>query len=66
MRTKDLLRRPTDVEGWKHFNSEFPDFALDLQNVCLELDANGFNPFGYMSVSYNMWHVVLIPYNLPP
>ncbi|XP_031249542.1 uncharacterized protein LOC116107404 [Pistacia vera] len=27
---------------------------------------NGFNPFGNMSLSYSMWPVVLVPYNLPP
>ena len=32
----------------------------------LGLASDGFNPFGNMSISYNMWPVVLIPYNLPP
>ncbi|TYK23082.1 uncharacterized protein E5676_scaffold142G00610 [Cucumis melo var. makuwa] len=25
----DVLRHPTNVEGWKHFDCEFPDFASD-------------------------------------
>nr|GEW06006.1 hypothetical protein [Tanacetum cinerariifolium] len=30
------------------------------------LAANGFNPFGNLSQSYNMWSVILTTYNLPP
>ncbi|KAL6312664.1 hypothetical protein AAG906_018929 [Vitis piasezkii] len=36
------------------------------RNVRLGLASDGFNPFGNMSISYSMWPVVLIPYNLPP
>ncbi|KAL0560440.1 hypothetical protein IC582_000845 [Cucumis melo] len=62
----DVLRHPADAEGWKHFDSEFPDFASDPRNVRLGLASDGFNPFGQMSTSYSMWPVVLLPYNLPP
>ncbi|KAA0048107.1 uncharacterized protein E6C27_scaffold385G001860 [Cucumis melo var. makuwa] len=62
----DVLRHPANAEGWKHFDSEFPDFASDPQNVRLVLASDGFNPFGQMSTSYSMWPVVLLPYNLPP
>ena len=31
----------------------------------LGLTNDGFSPFGNMSTSYNMWPVVLMPYNLP-
>ncbi|KAA0025429.1 uncharacterized protein E6C27_scaffold417G00130 [Cucumis melo var. makuwa] len=27
-----VLRHSADVEGWKHFDSEFPDFAFDPRN----------------------------------
>ncbi|KAL0558956.1 hypothetical protein IC582_003545 [Cucumis melo] len=64
--TDDVLRHPADAEGWKHFDSEFPDFASDPRNVRLGLASDGFNPFGQMSTSYSMWPVVLLPYNLPP
>ncbi|KAA0056494.1 CACTA en-spm transposon protein [Cucumis melo var. makuwa] len=64
--TNDVLRHPADVEGWKHFDSEFPNFAPDPRNVHLGLASDGFNPFGQMSTSYSMWHVMLLPYNLPP
>ena len=32
----------------------------------LGLASNGFNPFGQMSISYNLWLIVLLPYNLAP
>ncbi|TYJ97708.1 uncharacterized protein E5676_scaffold1251G00010 [Cucumis melo var. makuwa] len=31
--TDDVLRHPADAEGWKHFDSEFPDFTFDPQNT---------------------------------
>ncbi|KAA0054741.1 uncharacterized protein E6C27_scaffold437G00120 [Cucumis melo var. makuwa] len=64
--TDDVLRHPADAEGWKHFDSEFSDFASDSRNVRLGLASDGFNPFGQMSTSYSMWPVVLLLYNLPP
>ncbi|KAA0065572.1 uncharacterized protein E6C27_scaffold90G00100 [Cucumis melo var. makuwa] len=54
------------LEGWKHFDSEFSDFASDPRNGRLGLASDGFNPFGQMSTSYSMWPVVLLSYNLPP
>ncbi|KAA0032376.1 hypothetical protein E6C27_scaffold219G002440 [Cucumis melo var. makuwa] len=63
--TNDVLRHPTDAEGWKHFNCEFPYFTSDPRNVRLGLTSDGFNPFGHMSTSYSMWPVVLLSYNLP-
>ena len=56
----------TDSVAWKNFNKVHPSFAQEPQNVRLGLASNEFNPFGNMSISYNMWPVVLIPYNLPP
>jgi len=61
-----MLRHPADGAGWKHFDREFPQFALDPRNVRLGLASDGFNPFGNMSTAYSMWPVVLVPYNLPP
>ncbi|TYK11897.1 putative transposase protein [Cucumis melo var. makuwa] len=56
----DVLRHPADVEGWKHVDSEFSDFASDPQNVRLRLASDGFNPFGQMSTSYSMWLIMLL------
>ncbi|TYK27686.1 CACTA en-spm transposon protein [Cucumis melo var. makuwa] len=53
--TDDVLRHPADVDEWKHFDSEFPDFTSDPWNVCLGLASDGFNPFGQMSTSYKLW-----------
>ncbi|TYK13937.1 gamma-aminobutyrate transaminase POP2 [Cucumis melo var. makuwa] len=53
----DVLRHPADVEGWKHFSSEFLDFTSDPRNVRLDLASDGFNPFGEMSTSYSMWKI---------
>ena len=64
--TNDVLKHPADAEGWKHFDYEYPDFASNPHNVRLGLASDGFNSFGQMSTSYSMWHVVLLPYNLPP
>ncbi|TYK20349.1 uncharacterized protein E5676_scaffold228G00450 [Cucumis melo var. makuwa] len=63
--TDDVLRHPADAEDW-YFDSEYPDFASDPRNVRLGLASDRFKPFDQMSISYSMWHVVLLPYNLPP
>ncbi|RVW97993.1 hypothetical protein CK203_028978 [Vitis vinifera] len=52
--------------AWKNFDNVHPSLALEPRNVRLGLASDGFNPFGNMSISYSMWPVVLIPYNLPP
>ena len=44
----------------------FPDLAQDPRNVRLGLENDRFNPFGMMSLSYSMWSVLLIPYNMFP
>ncbi|TYK16413.1 CACTA en-spm transposon protein [Cucumis melo var. makuwa] len=44
--TDDVLRHLADVEGWKYFDSEYPDFASDSRNVRLGLASNEFNLFG--------------------
>ena len=60
------MRHPIDSLAWKNFNKVHPSFSQEPQNVRLGLTSDGFNPFGNMSISYSMWPVVLIPYNLPP
>lgn len=66
MQTEDVLRHPTNADGWKHFDSEFSNFALEPRNVCLGLASDEFNMLGHMSILFNMWPVVLILYNLSP
>ncbi|KAG8473001.1 hypothetical protein CXB51_034871 [Gossypium anomalum] len=65
-RTGDgLLRHPADSLAWKSFDSKFPSFASDPQNVRLGLASDGFNPFKIISTSYSTWPVMLVPYNFP-
>ena len=61
-----VLRHPVDGKAWQDFDKRHPDFASEARNVRLSLAADGFNPFGNMSLSYSMWPVVLTTYNLPP
>ncbi|KAL5563670.1 hypothetical protein UlMin_033417 [Ulmus minor] len=61
-----VMRHPVDGRAWKDFDRKHPEFADDVRNVRLGLAADGFNPFNNMSISYNMWPVVLTTYNLPP
>ncbi|XP_060962267.1 uncharacterized protein LOC133032365 [Cannabis sativa] len=61
-----LMRHPVDGLAWKDFDAKHPNFASEPRNVRLGLAADGFNPFGNMSLAYSMWPVVLANYNLPP
>ena len=61
-----VLRHLADGEAWQHFDSLNEQFASDPRSIRLGLASDGFNPFGNMSTSYIMWHVVLISYNFPP
>nr|GFA53986.1 hypothetical protein [Tanacetum cinerariifolium] len=54
------------VRAWKNFDTKYPDFAKELRNARLGLDADGLNPFGNLSQAYSMWPVILMAYNLPP
>ncbi|GKA90097.1 hypothetical protein Tco_0811909 [Tanacetum coccineum] len=59
------MQHPVDGRAWKNFDTKYLDFAKEPRNVRLGLAADGFNPFGNLSQSYNMWPVILITYNLP-
>ena len=67
-RSKDegLMRYPVDGQAWKHFHNKYLIFSSEPRNVRLVLAADGFNPFGNMSLSCSIWLVVLTTYNLPP
>jgi hypothetical protein len=65
--TKDgLLRHPADSPAWKNFDAMHGWFSSELRNVRLGLVTDDFNPFGNMNVSYSVWPIILISYNLPP
>ncbi|KAA0032451.1 CACTA en-spm transposon protein [Cucumis melo var. makuwa] len=57
--TNDVLRYPANVEGWKHFDSEYPDFASNPRNMCLGLASDGFNLFGQMSQVFKLYTALL-------
>nr|GFB64253.1 hypothetical protein [Tanacetum cinerariifolium] len=60
------MQHPVDGKAWKDFDTKYLDFDAEPRNVRLGLAADGFNPFGNLSQSYNMWPVILTTYNLPP
>nr|GFC59687.1 hypothetical protein [Tanacetum cinerariifolium] len=60
------MQHPVDGRAWKNFDTKYSDFAKEPRNVRLGLAADGFNPFGNLSQTYNMWQVILTTYNLPP
>ncbi|KAA0066369.1 uncharacterized protein E5676_scaffold602G00810 [Cucumis melo var. makuwa] len=51
----DVLRHPADVEGWKHFDCEFSDFAFDPWNVHL-----GMRTYDSLTGQFFQLHVVLL------
>lgn len=50
----------------KNLTIDFKIFFADPRNIRLGFACDGFNPFRNMSNNYSIWHVILIPYNLPP
>ncbi|XP_074364704.1 uncharacterized protein LOC141705714 [Apium graveolens] len=62
---KDILPE-ADEMAWKHFYNIYLHFAIDSRSVQMGLASDGFNPFSNLSSSYNLWHVILIPYSMPP
>ncbi|XP_042964708.1 uncharacterized protein LOC122298930 [Carya illinoinensis] len=63
---ENMMRHPRDSVGWKEFDQEHISFSVDARNVRLGLANDVFNPFNNMSKPYNVWPVILVPYNLPP
>jgi hypothetical protein len=61
------MRHPADSKAWKHVDSEFKWFSEEGGcNVRLGLAFDGFNTFGMQSLTYSIWPIILVPYNLPP
>jgi hypothetical protein len=66
-RTKDgMLRHPADSLAWKNFDLLHKNFAKEPRNIRFGLATDGFNPFKSMNLRYNIWPILLIPYNPPP
>uniref|UniRef100_A0A803NTX4 Uncharacterized protein n=1 Tax=Cannabis sativa TaxID=3483 RepID=A0A803NTX4_CANSA len=51
------MRYSVDGLAWKEFDAKHPEFSRDPRNAQLRLGADEFNPFGNMSLPYNMWPV---------
>ncbi|GJV13083.1 zinc finger, PHD-type containing protein [Tanacetum coccineum] len=49
------MQHPVDGKAWKNFDTRYPGFAVEPRSVQLWLADDGFNPFGNLSQSYNMW-----------
>jgi hypothetical protein len=60
------LSHPADGKAWKDFDNKHKSFATGARNIRLGIATDGFNLFGNMSTSYSIWHVFVVPYNLPP
>jgi hypothetical protein len=48
-----VMMNPSYSEAWKHYNCVYPQFLVELRNVCLELYTNGFNPFSLFPAPYS-------------
>ncbi|GJV02180.1 retrovirus-related pol polyprotein from transposon TNT 1-94 [Tanacetum coccineum] len=59
------MNHPVDGKAWNFFDIIHSEFAKDPKNVRLGLAADGFNPFGNLSQTYNMWPVIMTTYNTP-
>jgi hypothetical protein len=64
--TKKEMTHPADGEAWQDFDREYLDFSKDARNIRLGLATDVFNPFSEKNTKYNMWPVLVVPYNLPP
>ena len=61
----DVIQHLVNSKAWKDFDKNNPQFAKEVRNVRLGSATDGFNLFDNMSLSHNMWPVVLTTYNLP-
>ncbi|XP_057518337.1 uncharacterized protein LOC130799249 [Amaranthus tricolor] len=61
-----ILKHSADGQAWKEFNVRYPEFSNDARSVRLGLASDGFNPYRLMNMTYSIWPIILIPYNLSP
>ena len=55
---ENILSHPIDSLVWKDFD------ASDPHNIRLDLTTDGFNLFDNLSISYSIWPVMLVVYNV--
>jgi hypothetical protein len=61
-----VMVHPSDSEALKALDDFDPEFARDVQNVCIGLATDGSSPYNMSASSYSCWSVFAILYNLPP
>ena len=61
-----MVRHVVNSRQWCHVNAIWPDFAIEPQNIRLELATDGINPFSVKCSAYSTWSVLLLNYNLLP
>ena len=54
LRENREMRHPVDSLAWLHFDSQYPNFAVEKHNIRLDLASDGFNPFTNMSRRYSI------------
>lgn len=55
-----------DSKAWKHIDSTWPDFVMDLCNIRLCLPLDMVIPYANLSTNHSTWPILLLNYNLPP
>ncbi|WVZ52938.1 hypothetical protein U9M48_003937 [Paspalum notatum var. saurae] len=65
-KTDNCLWHLIDSAQWRIIDFKYGSFAQEPRNLRFALSTDGMNPFGQMSTSYSVWHVILSIYNLPP
>jgi hypothetical protein len=55
----------SDGDAWTHFDGIHHGKAEEVQNVCVALATDGFNPYGLLVAPYTCWPVFVIPLNSP-
>jgi hypothetical protein len=55
-----------DSKAWKHIDSTWLDFVMDLCNIILGLSLDEVNPYANLSTNHFIWSILFFNYNLPP
>lgn len=62
-----MVRHLYDSKAWQHFHSNVdPTFKDDPRNVHFSMATNRVNTFKQTRLSWSIWPVTLLNYNLPP
>ena len=59
-------RLATNTSAWIHIDDTWSSFKEEPRNLRLGLGMDGVNLFGFKSICYNAWPMMVVNYNLPP